>query len=67
MLPDTWERYLSYPLFADTEEEMTEEEIALSPSTPDYHMPTGLSVKILDQIIRIHSFPRFNAIRGEVL
>jgi cysteine synthase A len=34
MLPDTGERYLSTPLFADVPEEMTEEELALSRSTP---------------------------------
>jgi cysteine synthase A len=34
MLPDTGERYLSTPLFADIGEEMTAEEIALSRSTP---------------------------------
>ena len=39
MLPDTGERYLSSPLFETIEEEMTEEEIALSLSTPSFHMP----------------------------
>ena len=39
MLPDTGERYLSSPLFENIEQEMTEEEIALSLSTPGYHMP----------------------------
>ena len=39
MLPDTGERYLSSPLFEDIPEEMTEEEKALSLSTPGYHMP----------------------------
>jgi cysteine synthase A len=34
MLPDTGERYLTTPLFEDVAEEMTEEEIALSKSTP---------------------------------
>ena len=34
MLPDTGERYLSTPLFADIGEEMTEEEFGLSRSTP---------------------------------
>jgi cysteine synthase A len=37
MLPDTGERYLSTPLFADVPAEMTEEEMALSLSTPGYH------------------------------
>jgi cysteine synthase A len=39
MLPDTGERYLSSPLFETIEENMTEEEIALSLSTPGFHMP----------------------------
>jgi cysteine synthase A len=39
MLPDTGERYLSSPLFETIEEVMTEEEIALSLSTPSFHMP----------------------------
>jgi cysteine synthase len=34
MLPDTAERYLSTPLFADVPAEMTEEEIAIMHSTP---------------------------------
>ena len=34
MLPDTGERYLSTPLFADIGEEMTAEELTLSRSTP---------------------------------
>ncbi len=38
MLPDTGERYLSSPLFDAIEVEMTEEEIALSKSTPGYQM-----------------------------
>ena len=41
MLPDTGERYLSSPLFESIEEEMTEDEIALSLSTPGFHMPAG--------------------------
>jgi len=38
MLPDTGERYLSSPLFADIEEDMTNEEIELSNSTPGFQM-----------------------------
>jgi cysteine synthase A len=34
MLPDTGERYLSTPLFADTPSDMTEEELAIFRSTP---------------------------------
>ncbi len=41
MLPDTGERYLSSPLFEGVETEMTEDEKALSLSTPGYHMPTA--------------------------
>ena len=38
MLPDTGERYLSSPLFEGIPDDMTEEETALSLSTPGYHM-----------------------------
>ena len=41
MLPDTGERYLSSPLFETIEEDMTEEEFALSLSTPGFHLPTA--------------------------
>jgi cysteine synthase A len=34
MLPDTGERYLSTPLFADIPADMTEEELEISHSTP---------------------------------
>lgn len=34
MLPDTGERYLSTPLFADIPADMTEEEMSISRSTP---------------------------------
>ena len=39
MLPDTGERYLTSPLFEGIAEDMTEEETALSLSTPGFHMP----------------------------
>ena len=39
MLPDTGERYLSSPLFEGIPEDMSEEELALSLSTPGFHMP----------------------------
>jgi len=39
MLPDTGERYLSTPLFADVAAEMTEEELAISRSTPGGQLP----------------------------
>jgi cysteine synthase A len=38
MLPDTAERYLSTPLFADIPADMTEEELAISRSTPSAQM-----------------------------
>ena len=38
MLPDTGERYLSSSLFDDVGESMNEEEIALSASTPGFHL-----------------------------
>jgi cysteine synthase A len=38
MLPDTGERYLSSPLFEGIPEDMTEEEKALSQSTPGYQL-----------------------------
>ncbi|MGA1120072.1 MAG: PLP-dependent cysteine synthase family protein [bacterium] len=41
MLPDTGERYLSSPLFEGISEDMTEEEVALSKSTPGYQMPAA--------------------------
>jgi cysteine synthase len=46
MLPDTGERYLSTPLFADVPVEMTEEEIEISRSTPRFRFdapPPGAS------------------------
>ena len=39
MLPDTGERYLSTPLFADIPADMTEEELAISRSTPSGQLP----------------------------
>lgn len=39
MLPDTGERYLSTPLFADVPVDMTEEEVAISMSTPTAQLP----------------------------
>src|SRR5882757_4076221 len=40
MLPDTGERYLSTPLFADISVDMTEEEIEISRSTPSARFKT---------------------------
>jgi cysteine synthase A len=39
MLPDTGERYLSTPLFADVPADMTPEELELSLSTPSAQLP----------------------------
>jgi cysteine synthase A len=41
MLPDTGERYLSSPLFEGVAEDMTDEEVALSKSTPGFQMPAS--------------------------
>jgi cysteine synthase len=38
MLPDTGERYLSTPLFADIPVDMTPEEMEISASTPSFHL-----------------------------
>ena len=39
MLPDTGERYLSTPLFGDVAVDMSQEEIAISKSTPSAQLP----------------------------
>ena len=39
MLPDTGERYLSTPLFADIPVDMTEEELGIMRSTPSCQLP----------------------------
>ena len=39
MLPDTGERYLTTPLFGDILAEMSEEELAISKSTPSAQFP----------------------------
>ncbi len=41
MLPDTGERYLSTPLFADVAADMNDEELAISRSTPGLQMPVA--------------------------
>jgi cysteine synthase A len=41
MLPDTGERYLSTPLFADVAAEMSDEEVAISKSTPGQQFPAA--------------------------
>ena len=39
MLPDTGERYLSTPLFADVPADMTADELEISESTPLAQLP----------------------------
>jgi cysteine synthase A len=39
MLPDTGERYLSTPLFADVSTDMTPEEVEIAHSTPGCWLP----------------------------
>lgn len=39
MIPDTAERYLSTPLFADIDAEMDESEVEISQSTPNAQLP----------------------------
>ena len=39
MLPDTGERYLSTPLFADVGVDMNDDEVAISNSTPNHRLP----------------------------
>mmetsp|Transcript_5585 Transcript_5585/g.15792 ORF Transcript_5585/g.15792 Transcript_5585/m.15792 type:complete len:379 (-) Transcript_5585:708-1844(-) len=41
MLPDTGERYLSTPLFADIEADMNEEELEIATSTPSFQLVPG--------------------------
>jgi cysteine synthase A len=41
MLPDTAERYLSTPLFADVAADMNEDELAISRSTPSAQLKTA--------------------------
>ena len=43
MLPDTGERYLSTPLFEDILEEMTQQELDISRSTPNYRFDAPLA------------------------
>jgi cysteine synthase A len=42
MLPDTGERYLSTPLFADVGVDMNEEELSISRSTPSGQLPVAV-------------------------
>ena len=38
MLPDTGERYLSTPLFADVGVDMNDDELQVMRSTPNFHL-----------------------------
>ena len=38
MLPDTGERYLSTPLFADIAADMNEEELKITKTTPNFQL-----------------------------
>ena len=49
MLPDTGERYLSTPLFADIGEDMDETELALSKSTPGFRFDAATAAPIPTQ------------------
>ena len=53
MLPDTGERYLSTPLFGDIGEDMTEEEVALSKSTPNFRFDLQAETAALTAPIEI--------------
>lgn len=41
MLPDTGERYLSTPLFADIEADMNDAELDIAKSTPSFQLVPG--------------------------
>ncbi len=53
MLPDTGERYLSTPLFEDVAVEMTEEEQAISCSTPGYRFDVTAAAAAQDEAIEL--------------
>jgi len=70
MLPDTGERYLSTPLFADIPEDMTDEEIAISRSTPNYRFdvaPPPAPSKPPDPATVVASEPEFEAWVEEIV
>jgi len=62
MLPDTGERYLSTPLFEHIGEEMTEEELAMSRSTPSYRFdaPPAAAPSITPVAARASGLQRAN-------
>lgn len=46
MLPDTAERYLSTPLFADVPADMTDEELEISRSTPNFRFDVAAAPRV---------------------
>jgi len=70
MLPDTGERYLSTPLFADIPEDMTDEEIGISRSTPNYRFdvaPPPAPSKPPDPATVVAPEPEFEALVEEIV
>jgi cysteine synthase A len=70
MLPDTGERYLSTPLFADIPEDMTDEEIGISRSTPNYRFdvaPPPAPSKPPDPATVVAVEPEFEALVEEIV
>lgn len=57
MLPDTGERYLSTPLFADIPADMTDEEIDISRSTPNYRFDAPAAVPPAPQPVVAEAVP----------
>jgi hypothetical protein len=54
MLPDTGERYLSTPLFADVSADMNEEELKISRSTPSAQLnPRAILTRRSDNLCRL--------------
>ena len=53
MLPDTGERYLTTPLFEHIGEDMTEEELALSRSTPGYRFDSPSAVPVAPAVVPV--------------
>ena len=46
MLPDTGERYLSTPLFADVSVDMTAEELEIAQSTPSFQLQPAVRLRV---------------------
>ena len=67
MLPDTGERYLSTPLFQDIATDMTEDEIAISHSTPNFRFDKAPDVPPPAVEVEAHATPEAHAFVTEVL